>query len=273
MVKPRISLVINADTRYGWLDDFTGVKNDGRNILFGCRSIDFMTDGVVNKRRFLAGYDLETIVYVDEHEPLSRGAVKRLDAMGESGEITKLIVTKVNHSRHRWNDYLYRDTLAHATGDYIAHFDGDAAAFRRPEFPLIEKYLAWLEGGYKYVCQQTPLPDHEHGMWWASTRFFMCKRETLDLDEASRCIDDDYRRAKWGDRHCPCFEHIIALIAGGPVLYPPSNNDNFVVVNWVAYNRGVLSKLNAMDYEGVKQYIFEICGGPHGASDVIGQPL
>jgi len=193
--------------------------------------------------------------------------------MTNAGEITNLIVEKVDHSQHRWNDRLYQRALSHATGDYIAHFDGDAAAFRRPEFPLITKYLEWLDNGYKYICQQTPLEDWQHGMWWASTRFFICKRETLDLREAYNCLHDPYRIEKYGDKHCPCFEHIIALIAGGPVLYPPCDNDNFVVVNWVNYYRGVLGKLNAMSYDEIAKYIFETCGGPHGASDLIGQPL
>lgn len=272
-MNPRVSLVINCDTRRGWLDDATAIKDYGDQSLGGCRSVDFMLDGVRNKRAFLEGCDLETILFIDEREPLPPDVVLQLSELQQAGEITKLVIEKVNHGEPRWNDRLYVRALRHATGDFVAHFDGDAAAFKRAGFPFAEQAIARLHSGCKFVCQQTPLDESVHGMWWASTRFFFCQRATLDLDEAIRCLTDTYRHQKYGRKHCPCFEHIIALIAGGGVLYPPCDNANFVVVNWVHYYRGLLAKLNALSYDDVTRYIFDTCGGPLGASDLIAQPL
>lgn len=269
---PRVSIVVNCDTRKGWLDMFTGIKDYGDSNLCGCRSSDFLLEGVQNKIRFFEGCELEVVLFVDVHEQIPPEIMDRITGMRERGEITKLILSSVDHSQHRWNDRVFIEALRHATFDYVAHFDGDAAAFRRPRFPLIENYLRWLDEGYKFICQQTPLSKEQHKMEHASTRFFLCKRETLDLDESERLLDDRYRAQKYPGKHLPCFEHILGEMSGSTVFYPPSDNDNFVVVNWVHYWRGVLGRLNRMPYDDVKRYIFETCGGPHGASDLIASP-
>lgn len=271
-MNPQVSIVINCDTRSNWLDDSTEIRNYGDASLLGCRSVDFMLSGVRNKRKFFEGCDLETILVIDKREEIPNWVMVELDAMLTSGEISKLVIETFNHSRPRWNDWIYYESCKHATKEYLVHFDGDAAAFRRPEFPLIEKCIEWLDSGHNFVCQQTPLPEAEHGMWWASTRFFMCKRETLKLEEIRRCFDDGYRWGVYGSkRWSPCFEHLASLVAGEKVLYPPCDNDNFVLVNWVTYRKGLLEWLNNLPYDEVRRYVFETCGGPLGASDLICQ--
>lgn len=231
-----------------------------------------MVAGVINKVRFFSGCDLlEVILVIDIHEEIPPNVQEQLDSLVSEGMVTRIVAKRFDHSHPRWNDHLYIESLRHATGDYVAHFDGDAVAFRRPEFPLIDYYIKQLDGGYSFVCQQTPLA--EHGMWWASTRFFICKRSTLNLDEAGRAIDDGYRSSRYEYLHCPCFEHVISLITGRKVLYPPADYSNYFIVNWVHYYPGLLKKLNAMSFEDAAKYIFETCGGPHGAADLIGQPL
>lgn len=271
----KISLVINADSRAGWMDSFTGIKDHGDNSLCGCRSVDFMLAGVRNKLKFFDGHDLETILVIDERESIPAWVRDELNVMVMKGEITKLVIKKFDHAIHRWNCHLYCESIKYATGDYLVHFDGDAAAFRHPDWNAFEFYAGLLErDDCNAVCQQTPMKKEIHGMWWMSTRFFICKRATLDIEEAQRCIDDRYRRRKYPNaKHSPCAEHLFALVSGEKVLYPPADYGHCVVFSWVNYYRGVLEKLNAMSYEDAARYIFETCGGPLGASDLIGKPL
>lgn len=262
-----ISVVINADTRPNWLDPMTEIKDRGDGMLCGCRSIDFLTDGVENKRKFFAGHDATFTVCVDEHESFE---------IDELPLNVRYIMRHANRRDHRWNDRVYIHSLFEAIAlqpahEYICHFDGDVACFQREGYNFIESAIYWLENsGYRYVCQQATIPDH--GMTHASTRFFICKRDTLDLDEAERLLDDRYRAKKFPGKHLPCLEHILGAMAGERVFYPPADYDNFIFWSWVRYYRGTLAKLNAMPYEQVLQYV-ERSGGLHGASDLIGVEL
>lgn len=276
---PKLSIVISCDTRPGADAEFHEIKNYGGGNLCGVHSLDFLTAGVVAKNRFLesAGFERETILFVDLHEAWIPGRIlDDLEKLLASGEITRLITQPHSKARHRWNDHLMLDALAHAspTSDFVAHWDGDCIGYRRPDFDVLKMYVGLLDSGYKFICQQTPLNQGEHLMFWASTRFFLCRRESLDLPELRRLIDDDYRRSKFGSRHLPCVEHILGAMAGeNSVLYPPSQNQDFAVWSWVHYFRGVIQKLNKMSYEDVYRYVFETCGGPLGASDLIGREI
>ena len=265
-----ISLVINCDTRPGSELSASAIGDFGTGSLQGVRSFDLLTEGIRNKNKFFSGHDIETIVSIDLHMPIPENVQQELDMMVESGEITKLIIKSQDKQRHKWNDYIYINALKEAEGDYIVHFDGDVAAFCKDSYPIIDQYLTWLDNGYKYICQPTQITDH--GMLHASTRFFICKRETLDLDEIERCLDDNYRRTTHGDRHCPCLEHILGLLVNDrEVLYPEADNDNYCIFSWISYHQGVLAKLKNSGYSKVYDYVFNICGGLHGASDLIGE--
>ncbi len=271
-MKPQVSLVINCDTRIGWLDSCSEIRNHGDNSLLGCRSVDFLLAGVKNKVDFFSDCDLETILVIDQREEILQWVQDKLSRMVEDGIIQKLVIEKFDHSKPRWNDRLYIDSLRHASREYTVHMDGDCAAFRDPEFSFSALAIESLNSGYSFVCQQTQLPD-QGGMWWASTRAFFCKRSTLDLEEIRRSLDDSYRRSMYGPRHAPCFEHLAALVSKGKVLYPPAQYDKFVVANWVTYRAGLLDWLNGLSFEEVRQYIFEKCGGLCGAEDLISQPF
>lgn len=267
----KISLVINADTRPGCDAECSKIGDFGQGSLQGCRSWDFLIDGVINKHRFLSGSDaeIETILYVDIHNPIPKRIQMKIEALQDCGYITKLITAQHSRARHRWNDWLYIDALCHATGEYVAHFDADAAAFSRS--PMIPPYVELLKT-FKYVCQPSATADH--GMTHASTRFFICRRETLDLDELGRCLDDGYRQAKFPGQHLPALEHIIGALAGtGSVIYPPRKDHNYCVFSFVHYYRGLLWWLNDLPYEEVRRYVFERCGGICGPGDFIAQPL
>ena len=265
-----ISLVINCDTRPGAELPVSAIGDFSAGSLQGVRSFDLLTEGIRTKNKFFAGHDIETLVFIDIHLPIPEDVQTELDAMVASGEITTLVCQEYNRKRHKWNDHIYLHALREAKGDYIVHFDGDVCAFRKDDYTVVDKYFDLLENGYKYICQPTQITDH--GMLHASTRFFICKRETLDLDEVERCLDDNYRRTTHGDRHCPCLEHILGLLVNdGEVLYPEADNENYCVFSWVSYHKGVLSKLNNTTYNKVYDYVFTTCGGLHGASDLTGE--
>jgi len=267
-----ISLIINADTRPGSSEDSSQIGDRGNEFLAGCRNSDFLTDGVINKMKFFRDHPIETVVCVDEHEPVAGELAERLAQMllATTDSLRYVIKPHARSDRH-WNDRLYLEALREATGEYVVHFDGDAAAFRRDGCPIIDQYIEWLDSGrYKFICQATALTKEQHGMWWASTRFFITKREHLNLDELERCLDPSYRRAKYGTKHTPCLEHIIGLIAGDDsVHYPPIDLDNYAIFSWVHYYRGLLGRLNALSYDEVRDYVVTRCGGIHGASDFV----
>lgn len=271
-----ISIVINADTRPGCGAEVNTTGDHGSGSLNGVRSWDFLTDGVTNKLNFFRGHEVELILYIDEHEKIPLSVDSEIRAILRNNEPHRLVVKSHERSSQRWNELLYLEALKLATGDYIAHFDADCAAFRRQsdrndvvDYPMMVN--PDVKGTHKFVCQPTTLNKRDHGMWWASTRFFFCRRETLPLDEIEHCIrDESYRFAMYG--HCPALEHVLAQIAGrDSVFYPPANWDDYMVFSWSRYHRGLLRELNAWDYDDVREYILSC--GIHGPNDVISKPI
>lgn len=262
-----ISLVINADTRLGADAE---ICEHEHKILGGVHSYDFLTDGVRNKIAFFEGHETEVILYIDEHVKLPMMIAAELDAMMCDGQIQKLVCKPHDRTHRRFNEILYLDALKMATGRYVVHFDGDCAAFKAPESKITTRYLQWLASGYKFICQPTTLSEAEHQMWWASTRFFICERESLHFDELERAIQSEDYRARFG--HCPAFEHVLGRIAGKDgVLYPPAEWDDYVVFSWSRYHRSLLKRLNEMPYSQVKDYILDC--GILGPNDLNSKPL
>lgn len=248
-----ISVVINADTRIGYKEPQSTVGDYGAGSLQGVRSIDFLTEGVKNKMNYFRGHDCQCVLYIDKHEDIEPSLMQEIESIVYSyGNNSKVIFKDHDRTRHRWNDYLYIEALKLAEGDYVVHFDNDANAFRTDDADVIEKYFYWLDNGYKYICQPSDLTYEQHGMYWASSRFFICKRETLDLRLIER-----YLFTPLNGKHSPCFEHAIGILAGeGTVLYPPRDDDKYIVFSWARYFGGTLQKLNSWSYDKVKLYLF-----------------
>jgi len=270
-----ISIVINTDTRPGVESEvtrFTGMND-------GCRNFDFLIEGVVNKQKFFAGFETETILHVDVHQEIPPSIRTELDRL-----VDCLVIRK--HSRHfmgadpftMFNDINYLNALSLARGEYVAHFDSDCAAFARDK-GVVDGLIGLLDG-YKYVsypsdCSPTPVVDTSFDHWWVSTRFFLCRKESLDITELEKCIrNSDYMWDKYGHkkRKCPWLEHCLGIISDSSVIYPPRDLSNLAIFCWDRYTKGVLGKLNTMDFEWVSAYISS-CGGVHYPCDVSAKPL
>lgn len=223
-----ISVVINADSRPNAGAEVSTTGDSGKGSLQGVRSYDFLTDGVRNKLQFFSGYQIELILYVDQHEELPIEVKSEIHDMVKRQEIDVFICQPHDRKSRFWYDKIMVAALKLATGDYVAHFDQDCAAFRDPNSDIIAQYLAWLNDSppYQFVCQPTTMELKDHKMWWASTRFFICKRETLDFAKLDEAVSNEGARvAKYG--HAPALEHVLGRMGG--VLYPPANWDDYMV--------------------------------------------
>jgi hypothetical protein len=256
---PLISCVINVDTR--------PERNQNENMFKGVVSRDFLCDGIYNKKKFFAGFDFETIVFVDEHEPLTDKELAYLKA-----ESDVLIIRKHNKKFQDmenfapFNDLNYLNALFAARGTYVFHFDGDVAAFTNSAQP-INNFIELLEK-YDYVSYPSywsPNPVHDEsfgGKYWASTRFFCCKRKTMDFGELLKCqIDYDYWKTTYPvPRLCHWLEHLLSSIAwhkGNGVYYPPVDIENYAIFTWGSYEKYILNRLNSQEYSEVKAFILQ----------------
>lgn len=265
-----ISIVINADTRPGCDAEVQTTGDHGGGSLHGVRSWDFLTDGVTNKLKFFNNYPCEVILYVDEHDIIPGYVMDKIQAIDQ---LDNFVCKRHERVERRWNEVLYLEALKLAHGDYIAHFDGDCAAFSAPDCQADSFMIGLLaSGNYKFICQPSTMAKEDHGMYWASTRFFMCRRETLDLVELEKCIrDESHRIGKYG--HTPALEHVLGRMAGdNGVLYPLAQWHRYMIFSWSRYHRGLLAELNAWGYEDVRKYIVDDCG-IHGPNDVISKRL
>lgn len=261
----KISIVINSDTRPGIVNHETRATG----MFDGCKSVDFLIEGVKNKQKFFEGYDTETILFIDEHEQLHPSIVDELREM-----VDVLVIRKHTHEEH-FNDFNYMAALQLARGEYIAHFDQDCAAFRGSS-NVIEWHLEMCDNAcfVSYPSKDSPLPvqDSSFDHVWVSTRFFMCRKTLLHFDEMSKCVRHyNYTFSRYpATRKCHWLEHIIGLIAKdrcNPIFYPPFDLPNYAIFCWGSYKQGTLAHLNEMPYEQVRKWI-EDAGGVHYPCDI-----
>lgn len=251
-----ISLVINVDNRPGSDRDKFAVGDCGNDLHAGVRSNDFLTHGIFNKIRFFEGHEIEVIVYIDQHE--TTVVTDEIDF----GQVVNFHFYKHDHSHPRWNDFNYLRALRLAKGDYIAHFDQDMAAYRRVGVDPVGHFVKSLET-HSFICypiNEPPIDMH------ASTRFFMCKRETLDFNLMEKALTNDAFRDSLG--HMPCLEHIMGALFGG-VYYPTPNYDKYMIFSWSTYYKGLMKRLEELPYDQVKDYILKC--GIYGAADCVAQ--
>lgn len=262
----KISIVINCDTRK---------ENDTNQKMFqGCVDRDFLIDGVLNKKKLFDKLDFETIVFVDEHETLDVETVDKLRVISDT-----LVIRKHNKSFEgieefsAFNDFNYLQALFMARGTYVFHFDGDVAAFAPDKAPIEE--MIELLNKYKFVSYPShwspnPVDDASfQNKYWVSTRFFCCKRSSLDFTELIKCqLDYNYWKEKYPrPRLCHWLEHLLQDNTENCVYYPPINYDNFILFTWENYRKGLLKEMNNMDYETIKNFVLA-CGGIHYPNNI-----
>ena len=245
-----ISLVINCDTR--------SKRNEQTGLFNGVVNEDFLTDGIFNKIAFFKGFDIETIVFVDEHNSVSDTTLSYLRS------ICDVVVLRKHTNEEKFNDYNYLSALSLARGEIICHFDQDCNGFSVSK-EAVQGMIDLLET-YDYVsypCRLSPNPDHNdnYDYWWCSTRFFMCKRETLDFTEIRRCLADmDYMYSKYpASVKNPWLEHCLGLHAKyngkkNGVFYPPPSDD-IIIFTWDNYDEWVLRRLNSQTYQEVMSWV------------------
>lgn len=260
-----ISVVINGDSRSGSENE----KTEQHVMSNGTRSFDYLWDGVLNKINFFRGHEIEIILYVDKHLDIPMELIQNWNT------IENLTVCVSQHRKFfddnlyfgKWNDMNYLRALYLARGRYIVHFDQDVNAFRSDECRIIPRMKELIDSKtYDYISYPSlhspdPIFNHntEWDYFWASTRFFFCKRSTLDFTEIEKCLRNaEYLYGKYGEKNkrCPWLEHVLGIIAGpGKVLYPPMDIDNYAIFSWSKYTKDTLSALNGMSYDEVKRFI------------------
>lgn len=247
-----ISVIFNADTR--------PVCPQFEGMWKGVRSRDFIGDQALYMRKnFFRGHDIELIGYVDEHEPLTSEEYRVLH---DHCDVT---VVQKHTKKYRgadpfnaFNDVNYLHALSLARGEYVCHMDQDMALYT-DDPSIVGSMLQELEN-HKFICYPSPhspnpcvAPNYD-GKFWASTRFFLCKRETLILDDLERGIrDNQWFFAKYGTPPVvnPWTESFIAQMADYKVYYPPVELDRWVAFPWHSYQDGTIMKLNSLPYSGV----------------------
>lgn len=247
-----ISIVINADTREG----FQNESSSAEHMFDGCKSEDFLIDGVLNKIKFFDGFDKEVILHIDRHNDVPDSVLQRLQQICDT-----VLIRKHTHENN-FNDWNYLRALKLARGDVICHLDQDTAAFA--ESPASIQSMIDLLSGYSFVSYPShwsPRAVHDESFGkrtWASTRFFLCKKEALKFDELENCIKEpNWGYEKYGDspRRCNWLEHFLTLINNDSCYYPPMNIDQLAIFSWASYRTGILKELNNKPYPEVIEFI------------------
>lgn len=251
---PKISLVINVDSRKP--------KSEQTGLFGGCIHADFLSAGIFNKIQLFKDFDIETIVYIDKHEPIPENILTYLY------NLCDIVCVRKHTDEPGFNDWNYQRALRLCTGDIICHMDGDIAAFTNGKegvqelIDLLDKYSF-----VSYPSPNSPYPayDNTFDYFWASTRFFLCKRESLDiteLDKMQRNYEYCYetypasRKEHW-------TEHLLGLWAkykGKGVYYPAIDYKKIMIWCWDNYEDGLLNKLNETPYEEVANWAWSVGG-------------
>lgn len=273
-----IGIVINADTRLGWDRDSSKCE-----MGMGCRSADFMLDGVLNKINFFRGYDVDVTVYVDVHCELDHDTYSKLLNMFFNRKIHNLVLNRhmnrfMGQPIRQLQCTMYLNAFMMSRGYYIAHFDADAGAFRRDDCDIIERWMDWIDSGkYKYIsyaCDDSPNPCQPDGYeyYWPSTRFFFCRRDQINFEQIRYCFNDAiWVEAHGGNKHRypNCMEQILGFLAGPEkIYYPPKEFNQYMIFTWHTYYNGTARILDAMPYDKVHDHIMNECGGICGPCDV-----
>ena len=259
-----ISIAINVDTRS---------NKDAQGQMFdGVRSYDFLYEGVMNKVNFFRGYPIEVILFVDVHSEVPAEIQEAWKS------IPNLTVCMSKHREYfgdqlyaKWNDHNFLQALYLARGYYTAHFDGDMNTFRSDDCKIIDEMMKMVDSNeYTYISYPSPWSPgpvfnktNEWDYWWASTRFFFCKRSALDFTEIEKCLrDSSYLYGTYGEKNkrCPWLEHVLGIIAGpGRVFYPPYEVEleNYTIFSWNKYSEGTLKDLNKRSYNEVRRFLLD----------------
>ena len=267
MTDQLISIIINVDTR--------PPKDEIGAMFNGVVSRDFLVDGVIGKQKFFTGFRTETILFIDEHQPVDAGTLAALHEICD-----KVVLSK--HSKHYrgienfggFNDVNFLHALSLSRGSYICHVDGDCCAFSKDQ-SAVQEMLDMLDEWkfVSYPSQWSPraIDDPTFGnRTWASTRFFLCKRESVKFDILERCImEPEWAYSVYGDspRRCNWLEHFLSLTNEDSVFYPKVDIQKLAIFCWDKYISGTNMRLNSMEYGDVVDYIFK-CGGIHYPNDL-----
>jgi len=271
-----IGIVINLDTRAGYLSDAEKHSAGGKNGT-GVVSADYFIDGVKNKVDFFRGYDTEVTVYIDLHEMLTGDLLVRMNDLIRQGVIDNLYINRHNESfgdmeyYPKWLCLSILNPIICTRSKYIVHFDCDTMAFRRDDCTIIDDIKGWLDSGkydfVSYPSRWSPHADCDSG-WdynWASTRFFFGRRDFFDYEEIKKCLESsEYLYKKYGDkyRRCPWLEHVLGIMTGSKdkVYYLPHNFNLYTIFCWIGYKKGLIKQLNDMSFDNVIKYVAH-CGG------------
>ncbi len=245
----KISIVFNCDSR--------NENNEfGGSNLTGVSCEDMIVDSLLNKIKFFDGFDIEVICYLDRHNFIADEILKKLQGLCD------VLVVRKHTDEVNFNDWNYVRALQLATGDIICKVDQDTASFSKDEFVVYDLIKLLEEYDFiSYPSHWSPIAvtDTTFDHVWCSTRWFMCKRESLDLDEIKKCFDYDYWINTYPvNRKCHWLEHWIGSIAkykNQKVFYPPMNNEKYLIWSWGKYKKGLLKELNNSTYEQVKEFI------------------
>lgn len=253
MSQPKISLVINCDTRNG----FQHPDSSAETMFDGCRSLDFLIDGVKNKKNLFDGFELETILWIDQHLEITSSKLEIIR------DLVDTLVIRNHTSEPNFNDFNYISALQIARGDIVCHMDQDCAVFTSSSYPI--QNLINLLDQYDYISypsywSPSAVSDPTFNFMWASTRFFMCKRETLDFTEIIKCQRnyEYYIETYNPSRVCHWLEHILGGISakrGKGVYYPPMDIDNYTIFSWGSYKSGTLKYLNELGYTAIREWL------------------
>jgi len=251
---PLISCIINVDSR--------PENSENQEMFKGVVSRDFLIEGLINKRNLFSGFDFELICFLDEHEPVDEKTIAHMREICDT-----LIIRKHNKKFEgqdnfpAFNDLNYLQALFCARGKYIFHFDGDVSAFTSSPEP-IQEYINLLEQydfvSYPSIWSPNPVVDDSfQGTFWVSTRFFCCKRSTLDFTELIKCqLDYDYWKEKYPRaRLCHWMEHLLHDCTENRVYYPPLDFERIIIYTWENYHKFTLKRLNFQPFEEVYKWV------------------
>lgn len=281
MKKRTISLVVNLDSRKGFLEDDTYTGPAG-----GTKSLEYFTAGLRHKVLALKqfeNYDVETIVSIDWHEPLPDSILDSLLDYIKQGHISCLSFNQHKELLEgvynpKWLDFAILNALFMARHEYVIHVDQDTCMVFKDN-SILEEWFSYLDDGlFDYVSYPSiysPDPVIDDGFkgeyFWASTRFFMCKRSILDYTEISKCLrSSEYLYGKYGAKRkqCPWLEHVLGIQAGnGRVFYPPQDYRKALIFCWSSYYKGLYARIHDMTFEQLRGLIL-VHGGIQYPCDV-----